>query len=246
MGGLSRIRSTPETLAVGIALLAPDGTVQDENAAWRTLSRHDDGDGFDAEEKPNFFQTCTSDQARHLHDLVEGRSRLFTCLQVGRSADGPNLLVALPRDQEPPSPLILLQVSMAGLLPIDPGRDTVPEASFADEPAFGIELIVRTIEQTMQSVMSSSAVRPRWLDGPSAASATERDAVAQILRMLSPRQREVLRLVGIGKSNAEIAAQLGISMNTAKLHVSAILRRLDLDNRMQAIALGARIAERGF
>ncbi|NVO16121.1 MAG: helix-turn-helix transcriptional regulator [Rhodoplanes sp.] len=244
MGGLARIRSTPETLAVGIALLAPDGTIQDENATWRTLARHDDG-GFDAAATPNFFQACTSDQARHLHDVVEGRSRLFTCLQAGCSADGPTLLVALPRRPEPPSPLILLQVAMAGLLPIDPTRDMAPEASFADEPTFGIDLIVRTIEQTMQNVMASGAVRPHWLDS-SSAGATERDAVAQILQMLSPRQREVLRLVGVGKTNAEIATLLGISMNTAKLHVSAILRRLDLDNRMQAIALGARIADRGF
>ncbi|RAI27067.1 hypothetical protein CH340_24680 [Rhodoplanes serenus] len=58
---------------------------------------------------------------------------------------------------------------------------------------------------------------------------------------LPRRQRQVLALLGEGMSNAQIADTLGISMNTAKLHVSAVLRRLGLDNRMQAVALGARL-----
>ncbi|MBI5112283.1 MAG: helix-turn-helix transcriptional regulator [Rhodovulum sp.] len=64
------------------------------------------------------------------------------------------------------------------------------------------------------------------------------------LASLSPRQREVLALIGQGRSNTEIAALLGISMNTTKLHVAAVLRRLRLDNRMQAVALGARLPDR--
>jgi len=54
----------------------------------------------------------------------------------------------------------------------------------------------------------------------------------------------VLALIGQGRSNTEIAALLGISMNTTKLHVAAVLRRLRLDNRMQAVALGARLPDR--
>ena len=54
----------------------------------------------------------------------------------------------------------------------------------------------------------------------------------------------MLALIGQGRSNTEIAALLGISMNTTKLHVAAVLRRLRLDNRMQAVALGARLPDR--
>lgn len=61
-----------------------------------------------------------------------------------------------------------------------------------------------------------------------------------IVDHLPRRQRQVFALLGEGRSNGEIAAALGISTNTAKLHVAAVLRRLGLDNRMQAVALAAR------
>lgn len=63
-----------------------------------------------------------------------------------------------------------------------------------------------------------------------------------VATQLPKRQRQVFALLGDGKSNSEIAAALGISMNTAKLHVAAVLRRLGLDNRMQAVALAARVS----
>ena len=51
---------------------------------------------------------------------------------------------------------------------------------------------------------------------------------------LTPRELEVLRLVGDGKPNKEIAAQLGISEPTARRHVSNILAKLGLSSRTQA------------
>jgi DNA-binding NarL/FixJ family response regulator len=51
---------------------------------------------------------------------------------------------------------------------------------------------------------------------------------------LTSREVEVLRLVGSGKANKEIAHQLGISERTARTHVSNILRKLNLDSRTQA------------
>jgi DNA-binding NarL/FixJ family response regulator len=51
---------------------------------------------------------------------------------------------------------------------------------------------------------------------------------------LTPRERDVLALVGAGRSNQEIARALDISEGTVKAHVSAILVRLDARNRVQA------------
>jgi DNA-binding NarL/FixJ family response regulator len=51
---------------------------------------------------------------------------------------------------------------------------------------------------------------------------------------LTPRERDVLALVGAGRSNQEIARALRISEGTVKAHVSAILVRLDARNRVQA------------
>lgn len=51
---------------------------------------------------------------------------------------------------------------------------------------------------------------------------------------LTIREVEVLRLVGSGKSNKEIAAKLSITERTARTHVSNILAKLDLPSRTQA------------
>lgn len=51
---------------------------------------------------------------------------------------------------------------------------------------------------------------------------------------LSPRELEVLRLVGLGKDNAEIGEELFISPMTVKHHVSSILEKLGATNRVQA------------
>jgi DNA-binding NarL/FixJ family response regulator len=51
---------------------------------------------------------------------------------------------------------------------------------------------------------------------------------------LTTRELEILRLLGAGKSNKEIAAQLQISERTARTHVSNILGKLGLTSRTQA------------
>jgi DNA-binding NarL/FixJ family response regulator len=51
---------------------------------------------------------------------------------------------------------------------------------------------------------------------------------------LTDREREILSLVGAGKANKEIAAQLVITERTARTHVSNILRKLGLASRTQA------------
>ena len=51
---------------------------------------------------------------------------------------------------------------------------------------------------------------------------------------LTARELETLRLVGAGRANKEIAAELGISERTVRTHVSSILRKLGLTSRTQA------------
>jgi DNA-binding CsgD family transcriptional regulator/tetratricopeptide (TPR) repeat protein len=68
----------------------------------------------------------------------------------------------------------------------------------------------------------------------------ERQSVEEILG-LTPREAEVLTLVARGYTNREIAAALVISVKTASVHVSHILRKLGAPNRLEAAAIAHRL-----
>ena len=57
---------------------------------------------------------------------------------------------------------------------------------------------------------------------------------------LTPREFDVLTLLAEGASNKTIAKQLGISVHTAKFHVSSLLEKLDATGRTDAVAHAAR------
>jgi DNA-binding NarL/FixJ family response regulator len=76
-----------------------------------------------------------------------------------------------------------------------------------------------------------------YLAGVEAATGGATGAVAGIspLTRLSPREREVLRLLALGKGNKEIASMLWISAGTAKTHVRHIFKKLKVSDRTGAV-----------
>jgi len=106
--------------------------------------------------------------------------------------------------------------------------------------------IVRAIELVAcgESMLSPTVTR-RLIDrlagdGDAAGRHTE---AAAMLDQLSPRDREIAGAIAQGKSNAAIAGELHLSIATVKSHVSTMLAKLQLDNRVQ-IALLVQDAER--
>ena len=69
------------------------------------------------------------------------------------------------------------------------------------------------------------------------------DRARERLATLSPRERDVAFAIGLGQGDAEIAAALHLSVATVKGHVSRLLDKLDVDNRVQ-IALLVQEADR--
>ena len=106
--------------------------------------------------------------------------------------------------------------------------------------------IVRAIELVAagESMLSPTVTR-RLIDrlaGDAEASRRHTEA-SKLLSDLSPRDRDIAGAIAQGKSNAAIAAELHLSVATVKSHVSAMLAKLLLDNRVQ-IALLVQDADR--
>ncbi|AEV86151.1 LuxR family transcriptional regulator [Actinoplanes sp. SE50] len=105
-----------------------------------------------------------------------------------------------------------------------------------DTPPLEILAAVRTVAAG-KAILSPGVIR-RLIDHVADPAAGTRRARARgRLDDLTGREREVAVLVGQGCANAEIAARLGMSVPTAKGHVSRLLTKLDLNNRVQIALL---------
>jgi DNA-binding NarL/FixJ family response regulator len=102
-----------------------------------------------------------------------------------------------------------------------------------DAPVEELVRAVRTV--AAGDAQLSPAVTKRLLDQVARRlpAPVERDAGS--LSELTDREREVLRLMAVGMSNAEIAAALVVSEPTVKTHVSSVLQKLGLRDRVQAV-----------
>ena len=65
--------------------------------------------------------------------------------------------------------------------------------------------------------------------------------VQEKVKILSPRQIDVLKLIADGKSNKQIAYELGLTEGTIKLYVTAILKILNVYNRTGAVVEAAKL-----
>lgn len=125
--------------------------------------------------------------------------------------------------------------TIAGMIAIRPASDGISHTLLLAAPDVGA---------TSAPATDGSPVLSGWRDEPGTIVA----AVADLLRAdrgmavhhgnsrrtLTRRQLEVVSLIARGKPNAEIASTLGMSENTVRIHVSAILKTLGLANRTQA------------
>ncbi|EFL27106.1 regulatory protein, LuxR:Response regulator receiver [Streptomyces himastatinicus ATCC 53653] len=98
----------------------------------------------------------------------------------------------------------------------------------ADDLVQAVRLVARS-----DSLLFPAAVRA--LAAEHAAAAGGRDAARALRDRLSEREADVLRLMAAGLSNAEIAARLTVGPATVKTHVAAVLGKLGVRDRTQAV-----------
>jgi len=98
-----------------------------------------------------------------------------------------------------------------------------------------------TLTQTLQRVLEGSACAPDDSYATAGASSDEQAGAAS-LRALTPQQFRVLQMVGAGHLNKQIAFELSISEATIKAHMTAIMRKLGVSTRTQAVLVAGRLA----
>ncbi|MDG4858703.1 response regulator transcription factor [Streptomyces sp. T-3] len=86
-------------------------------------------------------------------------------------------------------------------------------------------------------VLSPTVTRQLMSHAAGAEPDTRQVAARTTMDALNPRERDVAVAVGRGLANAEIASELYMSVATVKAHVSRILTKLDLNNRVQIALL---------
>jgi DNA-binding NarL/FixJ family response regulator len=96
-----------------------------------------------------------------------------------------------------------------------------------------------TILDAIQQVLAGEIYVPEDMQNDPAAE--EDSAIRQLIDSLTPQQRVVLGHLVAGRLNKQIAFDLDISMTTVKAHVSAILCKLNVFSRTQAVILANKV-----
>jgi DNA-binding NarL/FixJ family response regulator len=124
----------------------------------------------------------------------------------------------LPRESE--APVVALT---AGALSWNGRAGILPPDASAEQ-----------LDAALRAVAAGLLVRPPGLPEPRSF------APADDAPLLTPREREILGLIGEGLSNKAMARRLGISVHTIKFHMEALFTKLDATSRAEALTKGLR------
>jgi DNA-binding NarL/FixJ family response regulator len=194
------------------------------------------------------------------HEVVREGLRTFLELQdgidvVGEAADGAAALVAAEELRPDVILMDLVMPRLDGLDAMRALRERLPAArvivltSFLDEdrlmPALRAGaagyLLKNTAPQELARAVRAAHAGEALLDplvGARLVEALARDT--EPLDRLTPREREVLVLIGRGFPNKLIARELGLSEKTVKTHVGHVLAKLAVNDRTQAAVIAVR------
>lgn len=94
---------------------------------------------------------------------------------------------------------------------------------------------ISTLEDGIKAVLDGEVWLPEGVDLKDNRLDSDEAGIAESVSTLTPHQFRVLMMLGEGLLNKQIAYQLGVSEATIKAHVTAILRKMHVNNRTQAV-----------
>ncbi|MBV7393637.1 response regulator transcription factor [Mameliella sediminis] len=193
------------------------------------------------------------------HDLL--RDTLVAFLgaeqgfEIGTAASYPEAQTRIREDA--PYDLVLLDYKMPGMMGLDSLKEALEMEGGQRVALISGEATREIAEQALE--MGAAGFVPKTLPAKSLVNAVrfmamgekyapidfmtapEAEETNPLAKKLTPREMDVLKGLGEGKSNKEIARDLGLTEPTIKLHMKTLYRKLEVNNRTQA-ALAAREA----
>lgn len=219
--------STSSEPPVYVVLVDSRGMIMDVNTTAGShdgnhkiaLGRYQVGDSY--------FDHCDDDKHHsEIQSLLKRKRSLISFVVPSRPKQKQwFVVIGVPVSPDVGSGAVLMHVDIAAWVPGANESDTLPK-----EPKSPVTLNPGLIQDTIARALFQQF-------GPGFGEAPAAPMLHPDVDTLSPRQREVLMLLGAGKSNAEIAEELSCSLNTVKRHVTAVLQKLRLPNRTRAAML---------
>ena len=249
----------PQALPVSVAILDPAGAIIGVNDAWQDFGRRQGLRIPNFGVGENYLHYCESERpdllrlANDLRDVLAGKLDLLTRIYPCHSITERRwfFLIGLPLSLRERSGAALLHVNITPFLePAIAARHELLNTADHEhiEPTIGLDMVARSVENSSLEALSSQLTAMLTVGRQSPSDSSRRNDAERILAQacLSKRQLQVLGLLADGKTNTEIAKALFRSPNTIKLHVSKILRQLNVKSRTQAALLASQLANKDF
>lgn len=149
------------------------------------------------------------------------------------------------REHQPEMPVVVLSGCTERTLILGSlergARGFIPKTASRDETARALQRVAGGEIYVPAQAMKGDPSRPGEAHDQHAEGLEEAAALAATaIERMTQRQREVLRLLVHGRTNRLIAEELGLSDNTVKIHVAAVLRTIGAANRSQAVFIVSR------